>query len=258
MHALRNVSVCLAVSAMMGLGAVASAQTTIGDFETSALDGWGSDGGPGSPTYAQSTIGVTHGSFSLNSSTAQGGFWGPSTGNLVSEGYVFSLENSTQLSLDLTLNSVNINGGSGSFNGFAQSNELSISLFSPSSGSNLNLFIQENWGAAGVSDSLGQNADWNGVDGTRHLVWNLNAFTATDPHTSTTKTVAQFLQTYSDISDARINFVEQTGNGSTTVGNAQFFFDNVQLNASPAPEPASIGLLGLGVAALIRRRARRQ
>jgi hypothetical protein len=45
MHAVRNIGVCLAASAMIGLGNIASAQTVIGNFETPALDGWGTNGG---------------------------------------------------------------------------------------------------------------------------------------------------------------------------------------------------------------------
>lgn len=240
--------------ALFGAATFVQAQTTIGDFETSSLDGWGSDGGPGSPTLSQGTVGVTSGSFSLKSTIAQGGFWGPSTGNLVSISNI--LANSTQLSYDLTLNSADINGGSGNFSGYAQSNELSIQLYSPSSGSNINLFIQKNFSTAGISDSSGQNATWSGVDGTRHIVWDLTKFTATDPHTSTTKTVAQFLNTYSDFTDIKINFVEQTG-GGTPVGPTSFYWDKVQLNANAAPEPITFGILGLGALAIVCRRSRR-
>src|SRR5664280_3361669 len=151
----------------------------IGNFETGALDGWGSDGGPGSPTLSQGTTGVTLGSFSLQSANPQGSFWGPATGNLIGEGFGGALQSATTLSYDLTLNNAALNGGTAGFNGFAQNNELAITLFGNAGA--LNLFIQESWSTAGISDSSGQSAGWNGVDGTRHLVWDLTKFTAVDP-----------------------------------------------------------------------------
>ena len=188
MHALRNIAVCLAASAMIGLGNHASAQTVIGNFETVGLDGWGTNGGPGNPALGQGTVGVTLGNFSLDSTIAQGSYWGPSTGNLANATDISAMENSTQLSYDMTLSALYINGGS--FSGYAQSNAMAIQLYSPTAnaGGVLNLWIQESFGA-GDTDSLGQNATWSGVDGTRHITWNLNNFTATDPNTSTTKTL---------------------------------------------------------------------
>jgi len=221
----------------------------VGNFEDATLDEWGTDGGPGTPTLAQSTTGVTLGASSLASSAAQGAFWGPATGNLVPN-YVSALETATTLSYDLTLNSASINGGSGSFNGFAQDNALAITLFG--NGGTTNIFSQEAFSAAGISDSSGENAEWNGVNGTRHLVWNLSDFTGTDSFTGFTGTIAQILAQDSGIVDAKIAFVEQTGNSSGTVGPATFFFDDVQL--SPVPEPASLSLLSLGIPALLMRR----
>ena len=255
MHAVRNIGVCLAASAMIGLGNIASAQTVIGNFETPALDGWGTNGGPGSPTLTQGTVGVTLGSFSLDSTIAQGSFWGPSTGNLANATDISAMENSTQLSYDMTLDALYINGGS--FSGYAQSNAMAIQLYSPTAnaGGVLNLFMQESFGA-GDTDSSGENAEWNGVDGTRHITWSLANFTATDPNTGTAKTVDQFLTAYgSQITSMQIDFVEQVGGG--TAATSSFFFDDVALNGSPAPEPATMALLGLGAAALIRRRARK-
>lgn len=206
---------------------------TIGDFETSALDGWGTDGGPGTPTLAQSTIGVTSGSHSLASSYAgDGGFWGPTTGNLIGEGFGSAISNATTLSYDLTLNSSNLNGGSGTFAGYAQANELALLAY----GSNgaINLFIQRNWVAAGLSDSSSNSSTWSGVDGTRHIVWDLTKFTVTDPISGATNmSWAQIIATYPGIVDAKICFVEQTGDGTNTpVGGPTFFFDNVQFSGT--------------------------
>ena len=173
------------------------------------------------------------------------------------------MTNATTLSYSLTLNSSDLNGGSGSFGGFAQDNELAITLFAnpggPSGG--LNLFIQEPWSTAGLTDSSGQSATWSGVDGTRTLVWDLTKFTAVDPNTRTTKTVGQFLAAYPDIVDSKIGFVEQTGGGSP-VGNPTFFWDNVNLidasshatvigDFEPVPEPTSLALMGLAIPALV-------
>ncbi len=231
-----------------GLGPV------IGNFETGTLDGWGSDGGPGSPTLSQSTTGATLGSFALQSATAQGGFWGPATGNLIGEGFGGALQGATTLSYDLTLNNSALNGGTAGFNGFAQDNELAITLFGNAGA--LNLFIQANWSAAGISDSSGQSAGWNGLDGTRHLVWDLTKFTAVDPADSQTETVAQILAHNPGITDAKIAFVEQTGNATASVGPAVFYFDNVQLNGVPEPTMAALVLLG-GCLMPIARRWRR-
>jgi len=217
---------CVAAGlAQAGFGA----SVNIGDFETVTLDGWGTDGtfNAPSPALSQSTVGVTSGSFSLASQNPAANFWGPATGNLIGEGYASALQNASTLSYDLTLDSSALNGGSGSFNGFAQDNEIAITLYG--NGGALNMFLQQSWGAAGVSDSLGQSAGWNGVDGTRHLVWDLTKFTATDPIGGGTKTLAQFVAAYPSIVDSRIGFVQQSGGASNTVGNPIFYFDNVRL-----------------------------
>jgi PEP-CTERM motif len=244
------------------------------------VDGWGTNGGPGTPptTYtSQSAFGVTLGTNALQATTPQGSFWGPSTGNLVAAGpqnAYSALANATQISFDLTLLSAQINGGSGAFNGFAQSNELAIQLFSAAGGTfptQLNIFEQQNFTNAGISDSLGQNAGWNGVDGTRTIKFDLTKFTGTDTD-GATKTIGAILLAHPDMQSAQIDFVEQAGNGTTTVGPANFFFDNVRLldsggntlaiigNFEPVPEPSSIALAALAIPALVgavRRRRRR-
>lgn len=221
----------------------------IAGFEDASLDGWGSVGGPGSPTYSQSNIGVTQGSFSLKSTNPQNGFWGPSSGNLIPvnrDNFI----NATSLSFDITMIGSEINGGSGSFDGFAQANEISISLFSAVA-PGVNIFAQR--GAFGaLTDSSGLNGQWSGVDGTRTHTWNLLAVTAVDPTDGLTKPVGQIAANHPELELIRINLVEQFGNGTATVGPGSFFYDNVRLNV--IPEPASLALVGLLLPALALRR----
>ena len=241
----------LASASMAALPAV------IGNFETPALDAWGTDGGPGSPTLSQGTVGVTLGSASLKATNPQGGFWGPATGNLVATNRA-DLQAAARLSLDLTLIGTELSGDGTAFSGFAQSNELAITLFGAGigpGGGDLNLFIQKQWGGlsgAGLTDSKNHAAQWAGDDGTRTLVWDLTKFTANDPNTGTTKSVAQFLAAYPGITDGKIAFVAQAGGGTGATTN--FYFDNVRL--TDVPEPGSLAVLGLGGLTLVMRRRR--
>jgi len=126
--------------------------------------------------------------------------------------------------LDLTLIGTELSGDGTAFAGFAQSNELAITLFGAGAGpggTDLNLFIQKQWAGlsgAGVSDSKNHAAQWAGDDGTRTLVWDLTKFTANDPNTGTTKSVAQFLAAYPGITDGKIAFVAQAGGGNRADG----------------------------------------
>jgi hypothetical protein len=249
-----------AIVGALGLASasMASLPAVIGNFETPALDGWGTDGGPGNPVLAQSnTIGVTLGQFSLKATNPQSGFWGPATGNLITTNRA-DLQAAARLSLDLTLIGTELSGDGTPFSGFAQSNELAITLFGAGigpGGSDLNLFIQKQWAGlagAGVSDSKNHAAQWAGDDGTRTLVWDLTKFTANDPNTGTPKSVAQFLAAYPGITDSKICFVAQAGGGTGQTTN--FYFDNVRLDV--VPEPGSLALLGLGGLTLVVRRRR--
>jgi hypothetical protein len=238
----RSLAAILAFTGVFGVVSTSRAVAIIGNFETVALDAWGTDGGPGSPALSQSTtLGVTLGSGALRSSNPQGGFWGPATGNLITQGYLADLQTANQLALDMTLLSSEINGGSGSFSGFAQSNELAFILFSGAGGTlpgGVNAFIQRNYGSGGATDSSGQNGGWNGVDGTRAVTWDLTKFTLTDPTDSVVKTVAQFLTAHPDTQSVKFAFTQQTG-GGTPVGPSNFYFDNVRL----VPEPTSAVLI---------------
>jgi hypothetical protein len=129
---------------------------------------------------------------------------------------------------------------------------MSISLYGGSG--LLNLFLQQNAGAALISDSSGQAGGWNGVNGTRTMTWNLNAFTTTDPNGffPGTLTAAQIAQDYASIgklSDIKVNFVQQEGTSSVDVGPGVFYWDNVRLNG--VPEPTTIAMLFAGGAMLV-------
>jgi PEP-CTERM motif len=253
---LRRPGTIWGLAAIVWLGIASSSQAQ--------LDGWGTDGGPGSPTLvSQSTYGVTLGTNALQSTNPQNSFWGPSTGNLVTVGQTAALANATKISFDLTMIGTQMNGGA-AFSGFAQSNELAIELFSNPGGtlpSGINIFAQKNFAAGNGTDTSGQSATWSGVDGTRTITYDLTQFT--DPNmTDATfgETIAQILTQHPDIQDAKISFVEQMGGGSAP-GN--FFFDNVKLldgggntlaiigNFEPVPEPSSFALAALVVAPLV-------
>jgi len=223
------------------------------------VDGWQTDGGPGTPTLGNSTTrGVTLGAQSLASSVPTGGFWGPSTGNLLNPAHTIGgshltdLQTATTLEFDLNLTGTDLNGGV-AFAGFAQSNELAISLFDPGGGTlpaGINAFIQKSFAAGGATDSLSQSGGWNGVDGTRHITWNLANFTLTDPTDATVKSVAAFLTAHPDTDLARISWVEQVG--GATSATSTMYWDNVRLtgggangligNFEPVPEPATLAL----------------
>jgi len=242
----------------LGLASMSSAAlpAVIGNFETAALDAWGTDGGPGSPVLSQATTGATLATHSLKAVNPQGGFWGPATGNLVATNRA-DLQAASRLSVDMTMIGTEMSGDGSAFTGFAQSNEMTVQLFGAGvgpGGTDLNLFIQKQFSGlagAGGSDSKNHAAQWAGDDGTRTLVWDLTKFTANDPNTNTTKSVAQFLATYPGITDGKIDFVEQIGGG---VAPGAFYFDNVVL--SGVPEPTSLGLLAIGASTLVVRRRR--
>ncbi len=252
----RLLGAALVAGLAVGLTTTSSA-VVIGNFET-GVDGWGTDGGPGGAlTYAQtSTMGVTLGSSALEFTVPQGGFWGASSGNLIGEGWRPFLQTATQISYDITLDNASLNGAPGgtpAFNGFAQDNEMYIQIYGNSGG--INQFIQESWATAGVSDSSGQSAQWAGVDGSRHMVWDLTKFTYTDGIFGVID-VAQALQFYgAQITDVKFGPTAQVGNGTATVGNAVMYIDNVALNG--VPEPSTIAMLLAGGALLVGSTIRR-
>jgi hypothetical protein len=248
----------------------------VGVSPAQSLDGWGSDGGPGSPIYANSnTVGVTTGLWSLQTTNPQGSFWGPSTPNLVTNDFN-ALKNATKISFDLTLNNNQLNGGS-PFSGFAQANELAVQLYSNPGGTaplGINSFIQRNFATGNGTDTSGQNATWSGVDGVRTITFDLTTFTYTNQNNASDPengdSLFQILTNHPDLQDAKIDFVEQLGGGSAP-GN--FFYDNVRLldgtgntlavlgDFEGVPEPSTLALVGLAVPAIIaaarRRRAKR-
>jgi hypothetical protein len=210
---------------------------------------------------SQSDIGVTLGSSSMRSVNPQGSFWGPTTGNLVTNNRA-DLIAAQSLSFDMTLIGVELNGGSGNFDGFAQSKEIAVTLFAPDGpdpdpNPDLNIFAQRsNFGALTETHNLAPHnpGEWNGVDGTRTLTWNLLVVTATDPADGLTKPVGQILANHPEIVEAKIAIVEQLGNATAPVGPGSFFFDNVRLNI---PEPATgITLAGLLIPTIAMRRRR--
>ena len=263
MHSARRFAVAsFAFAVVFVLSRAGLANVVIGDFETPALDGWGTDGGPGMPTLSQSNaFGVTSGNFSLLSQNPHGSFWGPSTGNLVSEGFTSALEQATAIQWDETMIGNEIGGGA-PFSGFFQSNEMYVQVFANAQpGTSLpggvNAFIQKNWTAAGLSDSMNLMAQWNGQDGTRTLSYDLTKFTLKDPSDNTTKTFGAFLADHPDVTfDVKLGPTQQDGLGMNDTGGdgtSHVYFDNVQL-VTPTPEPASAAVLGLSSMMLLFRR----
>lgn len=250
---------CAFLVACAGLASIASAQqVVIGNFEDSTVDGWGTAGGPGNPVLSSVSTGATLGTGALKSVNPQGSFWGPTTGNLIPT-FRDALIGATTLQFDLTMIGSEINGGSGSFDGFAQSKEIAVTMFAPDgpdpdTNPDVNIFAQRgNFGALTEVHSLAPHnvGEWNGVDGTRTLIWNLQVVTATDPADGLTKPIGQILANHPEVVDAKIAIVEQFGGGTATVGDGAFFFDRVILNV---PEPTTLALAVLAAPAILRRR----
>lgn len=260
MQLLKNLSgLGFAALIVLGLTSASFGQVVIGDFENGSLDGWQpAPGQPDNPTLTSVPGSTTTppsntlGDSALQVTVNSGGFWGPISQNLVATPDLRNaFINATSISYDMTMIGSELAGGA-NFNGFAQSNEMTIN-------SNLGgTFSQHAFStAAGDSDSLNQNAGWNGMDGTRTLTYNLANFKVTDPTTKANETYQQYVAAHPELTDVRFWFVTQFGNGDAApTGN--FYFDNVVLNGvTSVPEPASIGLLSLAAAALILRRRSR-
>lgn len=170
---------------------------------------------PGAPQ------GATQGGGSLRVSVPQGQnqFWGVRSGNVVDA----LKAGATKLTYDLTLIGQELNGGSfsgedNSFNGFAQSNELAVVIAAPGG------FIQRNFSAGGATDSLNQDAAWNGLDGARTISWDLTRFT------SNGMSLADFI-TANNATEARFWFTTQGADSNGNQGPMRFYFDNVVLTA---------------------------
>ncbi|HMB95352.1 MAG TPA: PEP-CTERM sorting domain-containing protein [Tepidisphaeraceae bacterium] len=263
--------VCLSVVARY-----AQADVVLGDFETTALDAWGTDGGDASfdhnvPFYAQSTTGVTLNSHSLavtqnvNPAGLNDHFDGPATGNLVTQVGLNNLTNAVQLSYDETFLSTELfqtkdPNDPNSPPTFAESRNLIWSIFGSGGSlgtSTINLRGQHNPPQGQMTDSAntGNNrGTWGGVDHTSHVTWDLTTFTMTDPTDNTIKTFTQLMANHPDVNWNTIFQIPIQSGCSTNNDNdafSTFFFDNVAITV---PEPASIGLLALSSFAIIRRR----
>jgi hypothetical protein len=167
------------------------------------------------------TIGVTegHGALRVEVDNGVNAFWGIRSGNVIDS----ILAGATTFSYDLTLTNIELNGGAfgggtdNSFNGYAQNNELAVVINTPTNG-----FIQRNFTTGNASDSLGTNATWAGVDGTRTITWDLNTFT------SEGMTLQEFITSH-NATDARFWIVTQGADTNGHVGPMRFYFDNFQL-----------------------------
>lgn len=237
--------------------ASSSYAVVIGDFEDAGKDGWAPAGG--GTDSAPAAIGVTLNNGSLQVNQPQGGFWGDKTQNLADGGALqTALHNAQKFQFDETMIGTELHGGDGpGFSGFAQSNEISITLFSPGplnvgpgAGNGLNLFGQQSFNAIVASDTKNHAAQWAGDDGTRTITWNIGLLQFDDPNIpgSQFKTIKQFMDDYPGINDAHIWMTAQLGNDNTATLPGRFYFDNVQLIV---PEPATLVLIGLALPALI-------
>lgn len=177
---------------------------------------------PDTVLSAQTSVGVTQGLGALRVDVPQGqsAFWGFNSGNIAAA----LAGGATSLSYDMTLNNIELNGGSfsggtdDSFNGFAQSNQLAVVINTPSGG-----FIQRDFTAGGATDTSGQSGAWNGIDGQRTITWDLTKFT------SGGMSLADFI-TANNATDARLWFVTQGGDTNGNAGPMRFYFDNVALH----------------------------
>src|ERR1051325_2072864 len=199
---------------------VASAGTTDPTF----LDGWEdiTANPPDTKLSISDTIGVSqgHGALRVDVDNGVGAFWGIRSPNVVD----LLRNGATVLSYDMTLLNKELNGGAyggngdDSFNGYAQNNELAISINTPSGG-----FIQRSFSQANASDSLNTSATWSGVDGTRNINWDLTTFTS-----QSGQSLQEFI-TANNATDARIWLVTQGKDDNGHVGPMRFYFDNIQL-----------------------------
>ena len=254
----RQLGAAMVMSVVLCLAGAAIGEVVIGDFENGSLDGWQAAPGQTDNPTLSSVLGSTttppsntRGDSVLKVTVNSGGFWGPISGNLVATpGLRNAFIHATSISYDLTLIGSELSGGD-PFNGFAQSNEMTIN-------SNVNgTFSQHAFTAsAGDTDSLGLGAQWSGMDGTRTLTYNLANFTVIDPTTKAMESYQQYVANHPELTDVRFWFVTQFGNGNAAP-TGTFYFDNVVLNGVSIPEPASIGMLGLSASLLLVRRRTR-
>jgi hypothetical protein len=181
---------------------------------------------------AVNNIGVTHGGGALRVDAPQDPnlYWGIRSPNLV-EGLKAGY---TTLSYDMTLNNIELNGGSygggadNSFNGWAQSRALSVAVNTTANG-----WIERDFDTA-ATDSMSLGGAWNGIDGTRTITWDLTQFT------SNGMSLADFIFANS-ATEARIWIVTQGADTNGHVGPMRFYFDNFVLSGGPPNFPLRFG-----------------
>ena len=192
-----------------------------GTTDPAFLDGF-ADVTPNPPDTILSistTTGVTQGKGALRVEADQGGYWGIRSPNLVD----LLQAGVNTLSYDLTLNNIELNGGSfgggtdNSFNGYAQNNALAVQI---SSGA----FVQQDFASAHGTDSLNTNATWSGVNGTRHITWDLTTFTAPNG-----MSLSDYIAT-NHPAEAHFWLTTQGQDTNGHVGPMRFYFDNVQVS----------------------------
>jgi hypothetical protein len=177
---------------------------------------------PDTKLTISNTVGVTqgHGALRVDVDNGVNAFWGIRSGNVVDS----LLGGATTLSYDMTLNNIELNGGSfgggddNSFNGYAQNNELAVVINTPTDG-----FIQRSFSQANGNDSLNRGATWAGLDGTRKITWDLTTFTSVGG-----QTLQEFITSH-NATEARFWIVTQGADTNGHVGPMRFYFDNFQL-----------------------------
>jgi hypothetical protein len=239
-------------------------------------DGFDSDGGPAAPTLSNSTtFGVTHGVQSLASTLAPGGFWGPTTGNLVTldPHAAADLQSGAARYLQFAVTFIGTQLPAGVT--FAQSNEIAGEIVSPalSADPSNSGFFQVNFSndlasdhtSIGATDSSGSgpggtqanatsggSAQWGGAnntdsthDHTAILTWDLTSPLFSDKNGSGLSFAAALAA--GTATDLKFSVVEQfNGNAALppATNNGTFFFDNFVLRANGTVDSNGVPIPG--------------